>query len=83
MVRRSCRTVDAVRIVHTTLEGDHELGVVELPAQLFELELVGHQGGIEGRVELECSEERGPQTLTLVLGDIALAEGLGAQGFVG
>ena len=75
--------VDAVGIVHPALEGDDELGVVELRPQFLELELVSHQGGIEGGVELEVFEEGPAQPLALVLGHVALAKGLGAQRLVG
>ena len=79
VARESRRAVDAVGVVDAALEGDDELGIVELRPQLLELELVGHQTGVERRVELEVLEERAAQTLALVLGDVTLAEGLRAQ----
>ena len=52
---------DAVGVVHATLERDDQLRVVELGAELLELELVGHKGGVEGRIELDCLAERGAE----------------------
>ena len=76
-------TVGSIGVVDATLEGDQQLGVVELGPELLELQLVGDQGGVERRILFEVLEEGGVGALTLVLGGVALAEGLRSESLVG